>query len=262
MKQYFQANKKLWDNKVDFHVKSPMYDMESFKKGKSSLCPISQKMLGDISGKSILHLQCHFGQDSMSMARMGANVTAVDFSPKAIEKARAINNELNLNVNFVEANVLELQDHLDGKFDIVFTSFGTIVWLPDLDLWASVIKHFLKEDGQFIFVEFHPAIDTVDWDSGKISYNYFNRGTPYKEISQGTYADKDAPLADEEYFWIHSLDEIFNALMSKGLKLQSFKEYPFSSYDVFGEMEKLEEWKYVCKQIPVAFPHMFSVVFS
>lgn len=259
MKNYFDTNKKLWNDKVPVHLNSDLYMLEDFMKGKSSLCPVSIEQLGDIKGKSILHLQCHFGQDSLSMARMGAKVTGVDFSSEAINKGKELNEKLGLDVTFVEANVLELDQLLKGQFDIVFTSFGTIVWLPDLDKWASIINHFLKPGGQFIFVEFHPTINSMDWDTATFDYNYFNSGEPYHEIVNGTYADTSADLKGEEYFWQHSFAEILTSLLGQGLNLQSFEEYPFSSYDVFGEMNKIEEWKYVYAKVKASFPHMFSL---
>jgi len=259
MEKYFDTNKKLWNDKVPVHLNSELYMLEAFMKGKSSLCPVSTEQLGDIKGKSILHLQCHFGQDSLSMARMGAKVTGADFSKEAIQKAKELNSELGLDATFVEANVLELDQHLNGLYDIVYTSFGTITWLPDLHQWARVINHFLKPGGQFIFVEFHPTINSLEWDTASFDYNYFNSGEPYHEMVLGTYADIGSDLKGEEYFWQHSFGEIFGALLGQGFQLQSFEEYPFSSYDVFGEMNKVEEWKYVYSKIKASFPHMFSM---
>ena len=259
MEQYFEANQILWNNKVPVHLDSDMYMMDEFLKGESSLCPVVQEQLGDINGKSILHLQCHFGQDSLSMARMGAKVTAVDFSKEAIKKARELNEQLGLDVEFVEANVLSLNGMLEDKFDIVFTSFGTVIWLPELNSWADVIKHHLKPGGEFIFVEFHPFINGMDWDTGSFDYNYFNTGKPYHEIVEGTYADQSADLKGEEYFWLHNFEDTISPLLKLGLSMTSFKEYPFSSYDVFGKMKKIEDWKYVWSQAKVSFPHMFSL---
>lgn len=259
MKTYFDTNKKLWNDKVPVHLNSELYMLEAFKKGKSSLCPVVTEQLGDIKGKSILHLQCHFGQDSLQMARMGAKVTGVDFSGIAIEQARSLNEELGLNATFVEANVLELDQHHEGKYDMVFTSFGTIVWLPDLNKWASIVNHFLKPGGEFVFVEFHPTINSMDWDTAKFDYNYFNSGEPYHEMVSGTYADESSDLQGEEYFWQHSFGEIFSSLLGQGLTLKNFQEYPFSSYNVFGEMNKIEEWKYVFAKVKASFPHMFSL---
>lgn len=259
MEQYFKANQKLWDDKVPFHLKSSLYNMEAFLNGHSSLCPVVQQEVGNVNGKSILHLQCHFGQDSLSLARMGAKVTGVDFSGEAISKARALNEQLGLDATFIQANVMELNEKLTESYDMVFTSFGTIIWLPELKAWANVISQRLKPGGSFVFVEFHPVINAMDWDRGTFDYNYFNSGKPYHEIVEGTYADKDADLKGEEYFWLHSFEDVLSPLLAEGMHLTSFKEYPFSSYDVFGEMKKLEEWKFVWTKTQASFPHMFSL---
>ena len=142
--ELFEMNRTSWNKRVAVHMKSDFYFLEEFLNGKTSLNEIELNLLGDIRGKSILHLQCHFGQDSLSLARMGAEVTGVDLSDTAIEKAKELNTQMNLNAEFVCCNVYDLKDHLDKKFDIVFTSYGTIGWLPDLNRWADVVSHFLN----------------------------------------------------------------------------------------------------------------------
>ncbi|HKK38655.1 MAG TPA: class I SAM-dependent methyltransferase, partial [Cryomorphaceae bacterium] len=153
---YQQINRQSWNDRVDSHLKSEFYDVEGFLKGQASLKEIELPLLGDVNGKSILHLQCHFGQDTLSLQRMGANCVGVDLSDKAIEAAQNLNEELGLNARFVACDVYEAPKHIDEKFDVVFTSYGTIGWLPDLDRWAEVIAHFLKPGGKLVFVEFHP----------------------------------------------------------------------------------------------------------
>jgi 2-polyprenyl-3-methyl-5-hydroxy-6-metoxy-1,4-benzoquinol methylase len=113
---------------------------------------IELELLGNVKGLSILHLQCHFGQDSLSLARMGAHVTGIDLSDKAIKTAQELNAELHLNAEFICSDIYDLPQHLNKQFDIVFTSYGTIGWLPDLNKWAQIIHHFLKPEGKFIFV--------------------------------------------------------------------------------------------------------------
>ena len=130
--------------------------MESFKKGKSSLNFIELDGLGDVSGKTLLHLQCHFGMDSLSWSRLGAKVTGIDLSNTAIEKARELNTELGLDAEFICSNVYDLKEMLDKKYDIVFTSYGTIGWLPDLGKWGDIISHFLNPGGIFYIADVHP----------------------------------------------------------------------------------------------------------
>ncbi len=258
MKEYFENNKALWDEKVAYHKNSEMYDLENFLKGKNKLNDIEMKALGDVKGKSILHLQCHFGQDSLSWARMGAKVTGVDMSPKSLELARELNTKLGLDVNFVESNVLELKDHLEGQFDIVFTSYGTYTWLPDLDQWANVINHFLNPGGIFYIADFHPVLYMYDFPSNKFEYNYFNTGKPYEEITEGTYTDFNAPIQHKEYFWCHGLSEIMTPLLNCGLTLEEFKEFDYSPYNCFENMEEVEKGKYVYNP-KISIPHIFSL---
>ena len=159
---YFDANKDSWNKRTAVHKDSDFYDLASFKKGKSSLNKIELEELGDVSGKSLLHLQCHFGMDTMSWARMGADCVGVDLSDEAINLAKEINAELKLHAEFVCCNVYDLKQHLDKKFDIVFTSYGTIGWLPDLDAWAAIVWHFLKPGGTFYIADFHPTLWMMD----------------------------------------------------------------------------------------------------
>nr|HMQ81182.1 class I SAM-dependent methyltransferase [Ignavibacteria bacterium] len=140
MEKYIEVNRDLWNKKTPVHVTSEFYDVASFKKGKSSLNPAELEALGDVSGKSLLHLQCHFGMDTLSWARLGAKVTGVDLADKAIDAARELNAELGLDAEFICSDVFDLKNVLDKKYDIVFTSYGTIGWLPDLDKWADIVS--------------------------------------------------------------------------------------------------------------------------
>ncbi|WP_203532496.1 class I SAM-dependent methyltransferase [Draconibacterium halophilum] len=153
---YININKKLWDNKTDIHYKSDFYDVNAFIKGKDSLNPIELELLGNIEGKKILHLQCHFGQDTISLARHGAQATGVDFSEKAIEKARQLNEQLGTDARFIQSDVYKLSEVLNEKFDIVYTSYGVIGWLPDMKKWATMIEHFLKPGGNWCSWSFIP----------------------------------------------------------------------------------------------------------
>ena len=165
---YIEINRKSWNNRVETHLKSEFYDLDNFIKGKTSLNNIELELLGDLKGKSILHLQCHFGQDTISLCRLGANVTGVDLSDQAIESAIKIAKEANSNATFICCDIYDLPKHLDKQFDIVFTSYGTIGWLPDLDKWAKIVSQFLKPNGPFVFVEFHPVVWMFDDNFEKI----------------------------------------------------------------------------------------------
>ena len=217
---YIEINRNSWNNRTETHLKSEFYDLDGFLNGKTSLNEIELKLLGNIKGKTILHLQCHFGQDSISLSRLGANVTGVDLSNKAIESAKQIAKDTNSNAKFICCNIYDLPNHLDEKFDIVFTSYGTIGWLPDLDKWAKIVSRFLKPNGQFVFVEFHPVVWMFDDNFEKIFYRYFNSGAII-ESENGTYADKTADITQEYVMWNHSLSEVVNSLINNGLEIKS-----------------------------------------
>lgn len=261
--QLFCVNKLLWDKKTAIHINSDFYDNKGFLAGKNTLDPLVMKDLPDVKGKSILHLQCHFGQDSLSLARLGASVTGIDISSASIAQAKSMNEQLNLDVTFIECNVYDIEKFLEQPFDIIFTSYGAICWLPDLSEWAKLINKFLKPEGLFYMVEFHPYIYTLDFKTLEISYPYFNIDqTPFIESGTGTYTDFKAELKAEEVFWMHSLDEIFNSLMDQGLRLKLFKEYPYSPYNCFEQTKEIEPGKYCVDKFDVPLPHTFALQFK
>jgi len=259
LNQYFEANQRLWDNKTKFHVESAFYNMEAFMAGNSSLRKIELSEIDDVKGKKLLHSQCHFGQDTLSFQRMGASATGIDFSPAAIEKAKSLNTELGLDAKFLCCNVLELDQHLEETFDIVFTSYGVITWLPDLKLWAKQMAARIKPGGIFHLVEFHPVLYMFEWEKGIIEYNYFNPGPPIREVEEGTYADKNATIAMEEYFWTHSLEDVIGSLMEAGLKIEAFKEYDYSPYNIFEGCPERADQEFVFEHNGVSIPHVFSI---
>lgn len=258
MEDYIKKNKELWNSRTNFHVGSAFYDMDSFLKGKSSLNNIELELLDDVKGKTILHLQCHFGQDSLSLARMGAQVTGVDLSDNAIAKANELNKQLNLNAEFVCCDIYDLPQHLSKKFDIVFTSYGTIGWFPDLNKWAKIVSDYLTPGGKFVFAEFHPAVWMFDNDFTKIQYSYFNDEV-IVEKEQGTYADKDAPISLESVTWNHPIDKVLNALISNGLTIKSFNEYNYSPYNCFSHTEEFEPGKFRIKHLGNKIPMVYSL---
>lgn len=182
MENYLEINKNSWNSKVDTHLKSDFYFVDEFLNGRTSLNSIELELLGDIKDKSILHLQCHFGQDSISLSRMGAKVTGIDLSDKAIEAAKDLVKKTGTDTQFICTDLYNLPNVLDRKFDVVFTSYGTIGWLPDLNKWAKIISHFLKPNGKFIMAEFHPVVWMFDDDFEVVKYNYFNEAPIYRNI--------------------------------------------------------------------------------
>lgn len=256
---YFENNRKAWNAKTDIHIESAFYDVASFLNGATSLKEIERPLLGDISGQKILHLQCHFGQDSISMSRMGASVTAIDISDVSIERAQYFAQKLNTDTTFICCNIYDLPQHLHEKFDIIFTSYGTIGWLPDLKKWGAIISLFLKPGGKFIFAEFHPVVWMFDDQFEKIGYSYFNTG-PIIETYNGTYANPSAELSQEYVMWNHGLTEVFDSLISSGLQINSFKEYNYSPYNCFKNTVELSPGKFSIKGLEEKIPMVYSLV--
>ena len=255
---YFGSNKEAWNKRTGIHKDSGFYDLASFKQGKTSLNKIELGGVGPVKGKSLLHLQCHFGLDTMSWAREGALATGVDLSDAAIHLAREINEELGLDAKFICSNVYDLKEKLDEKFDIVFTSYGTIGWLPDLDKWADIVNHSLKPGGLFYIADFHPALWMMDENFTSVKYDYFNTGVIAEETS-GTYTDRNAPIRSKEYSWNHPFSEIFMALISKGLSIVSFEEYPYSPYNCFNNMEQAADGLWHIKGMDDKLPMLYSI---
>lgn len=255
---YSTINKSTWDDKVDVHMASDFYDMNGFLKGKTTLNDIELELLGDVSGKKILHLQCHFGQDTLSLAKMGAEVTGVDFSEKAIAKARALTQTLNLKAQFVCCDVYDTPKYIHEKFDIVFTSYGTIGWFPDLDKWAKIISQLLKPGGKFVMADFHPVVWMFDNDFKEIFYNYFNTEAIIEDES-GTYAEKEAPITTQSITWNHPVSELLNALISNGLELNCYNEFDYSPYNCFNQTEEFEPNKFRIKHLENKIPMVYSL---
>jgi SAM-dependent methyltransferase len=255
---YININKSTWNDKVDVHIDSDFYDLEGFLNGKSTLNAIELELLGNVKGKKLLHLQCHFGQDTMTFSRMGAIATGIDFSEKAIEKAREINKQLNLNTTFICCDIYDLPNHLNEKFDIVFTSYGTIGWFPDLDKWAKVISQLLKPGGKFVMADFHPVVWMFDNDFKEIFYNYFNTEAIIEDES-GTYADREAEIANQTITWNHPTSELLNVLITNGLELNSFNEFDYSPYNCFNETEEFEQNKFRIKHLENKIPMVYSL---
>lgn len=258
MNDHISVNMKLWDERVGYHLNSGFYDKDGFLNGKISISDLEQELLGNISGKSILHLQCHFGMDTISLSRMGAIATGVDFSQKAINAAEKLTIETRQNAKFICSDIYDLPSVLDQKFNIVFTSFGVIGWLPDLNKWAGVIQHFLEPGGKFIIAEFHPVVWMFDNDFKKIEYSYFNE-RPIRELEEGTYADKNAPFQLESITWNHSLSEVMQSLMQHGIEITDFKEYDYSPYNCFNETIEIEPGKFNIKNLQHKIPMTYSI---
>lgn len=256
MEQYLEANRKLWDMWTPLHVKSEFYDVEGFKAGRRPLDSIVREGVGEVAGKSLLHLQCHFGMDTLSWARLGARATGVDFSSEAIKTAHELSREIGVPAEFVCTNLYDLPLVLTGQFDIVFTSYGTVYWLPDVESWAKVIAHFLKPGGMFFIADGHPFSQVFenegDVTSLEVRYPYFYSPEPQRWETTGSYASAE-PVHGVEYGWQHSLSDIINALIGAGLRIEELREYSVAAWKMFPFMEQMEDgfWR-----LPERFPQM------
>lgn len=257
-KNYLEINRHSWNHRVETHLNSSFYDLKGFKEGRNSLTEAELEFLGDVQGKKILHLQCHFGQETMSLSRLGANSTGVDLSDKAISAARALAVELGLSSKFICTDLYSLPEHLDEKFDYVYTSFGTIGWLPDIHKWAEVVQHFLKPGGHFVFVDFHPVVWMFDDNFEKIIYSYFQRAAIVEEES-GSYADPQAPYTATTVTWNHSMSEVLSALLEAGLQLEKIKEFESSPFNCFRATEEVSPGQFQIQHLKDKLPMMYAL---
>jgi SAM-dependent methyltransferase len=235
----FAANEALWNAWTAVHSSGDFYDLEGFKAGGVRIRPYEIELLGDVRGKTLLHLQCHFGIDTLSWARLGAQVTGADLSPDAIELAQRLALELGFpEARFVRSNLYDLPAALDGTFDIVYTSRGVLGWLPDIRAWAHVVAHFLAPGGRFFITEAHPVIQAFENEGVgagelRLVYPYWEHREPLTFAVHGSYADPDADVGDlTEHGWDHGLGEIVTALIDAGLRIEKLIEHPFLDWKV------------------------------
>jgi SAM-dependent methyltransferase len=260
MDEYSKANQKLWNEWTAEHENSPFYDVAGFKAGKERLKSIEREEVGDVRGRSMLHLQCHFGLDTLAWARHGAAVTGVDLSTDSIDLARSLSRELNIPATFVCSDILALPEHLHGQFDIVFTSYGILHWLRDLKRWAQVIEHFLKPGGFFYIVEDHPFMRMFSSDPVlgiKVDNPYFFSEEPYQAETTGSYANNFQGKSRTYYLWDHSMGEVINSIVDAGLRIEFLHEFPFALRAKFPIMTVSDDgyWRFPSEysMIPLLF---------
>lgn len=264
MSEFMKVNQAHWDELVSINAKSAFYDLEGFKNGRSTLDEHELKGVGDVTGKSLLHLQCHFGMDTMSWTRLGASATGVDFSESAIELAHSLAFDLDLDTRFILANVYDLPEQLDWLFDVVFTSHGAICWLPDIKRWAEIVSHFLKPGGRFFIIDGHPFAWTLNDDDASplsIKYPYFqDPAAPISFETDVSYADPEVKISHTKtYDWNHSISAVVSALIEAGLTVIGLDEYETCVWQYIPQMVEVEPglWK-LPEQYP-RFPFRFSV---
>lgn len=255
---YLEINKASWNKRTATHVESDFYDNESFINGKNSLNEIELALLGDIKGKTVLHLQCHFGQDTISLSRLGAKAVGADISDKAIEVASELATKEGADAKFICSDIYDLPNHLEEQFDIVFTSYGTIGWLPDLQKWASVVAHFLKPNGRFIMADFHPVVWMYDYDFNNVAFKY-SKSDPIIESIEGTYAQTDANIQLKTVSWNHGLGELLTSLITNGITIQQFQEFDYSPYACFNGLTEFEKGKYRVEKLGDKIPMVYAI---
>lgn len=237
MDDFAGMNRRHWDDLVPIHFESAFYSLDSFKSGKSSLKRVEVEEVGDVHGKTLLHLQCHFGMDTLSWARAGAIVTGVDFSSAAIQAAKRLASDTGVQAQFIESDIYELPGVLAGQFDIVFTSYGVLLWLPDLTEWARIVAKFLRPGGVFYIIEGHPmahVLDHADNVKGlRLKHSYCPSNEPVPREDDGSYADRDAHVEHRRtYEFPHTMGEIVTSLLGAGLELEFLHEFPFAAWNV------------------------------
>lgn len=265
-RKHIQTNHRSWNDRVPVHFASAMYreHLDALKAGGHCLEAEVLDEVGDVSGKTLLHLQCHFGLDTLSWARRGAAVTGLDFSEPAIELARQLSEELTIPAEFVCANVYDAAEALDGPYDVVFTSLGVLGWLPNLPRWADNTAKLLKPGGLFYLMDCHPFTDVFDDDASApqgltIGYDYFDTKA-YKFEAGPTYADNGThAVVGETVEWMHTFSSILNALIDAGLRIERVFESPRCHFGMFDVMREVSPNRY---EMPAPLTGKLPLVFS
>ncbi len=238
--EWREKNRESWDERVPIHASGEFYDVASFKAGEERLQPFEIAEVGDVSCKDLLHLQCHFGIDTLSWARRGARVAGLDFSGPAVATARSLASELGLDATFVQSDVYEAVQALEGRsFDVVYTGRGALNWLPDLGRWAGVVAALVRPGGFLYLSEFHPFTDVFGDEDLTVEHDYFQGPEPQVWDEPGTYADLEAETEHNlTYEWNHPLGEVVGAVISAGLTLELLSEYDYTMFPRWPFLEK------------------------
>lgn len=249
---YLNINKATWDKRTDIHLESSFYDVQSFINGKCSLNPLEKNLLGSVEALDLLHLQCHFGQDTLSLTRLGAKTTGVDLSAKAIDAAKRLSSELCLEANFICDDIIQFGEKNSKQFDIVYTSYGVLCWLPDLSQWAKTISNALKVGGKFVLVEFHPLNDLL------AGYDYFEKQSADIE-KEGTYTENCDGKESTIVTWSHSVSDVIQALINAGLEIKQYIESPYSPYDCEQNLQHVDGKGFVKHHKGKLIPQIYAI---
>jgi len=246
--RYLQANRAHWDEAVAIHATSEFYGVDRFLAGESTLLQLDLDEVGDVSGRSLLHLQCHFGLDTLSWARLGADVVGLDFAPSAIATARDLAQRASLSAEFVESELYAAPQALAARlqtFDIVYVNLGALCWLPDVVGWARVCAGFLNNGGTLYVRDVHPVAWSLDDERApgelSLAYPYFQQDAPLRWSGDSDYADPSAAFHHQETFeWNHSLGEIVTAVIEAGCSIDFLHEHEWTVYQALPWMIESE----------------------
>ena len=254
MDERVEANRRMWDERVSIHVGSRFYDVEGWKStGRNHLmAPFEMDEIGDVADARLCHLQCHIGMDTLTFARLGAEVVGVDFSPPAVDAARALAAEVGVadRATFVVSSVEDARAHVEGQFDIVYASWGWHVWLPDLDAWARTAASLLKPGGFLYCADHHPVAREPGWVS-----DYFDREA-HVDHESGTYADVAAPTeVNESWEWWRPLGDIVTAVADAGLRVEFLHEHPYCVWQLLPTAGQGDDgmWRLPGDPLPLSF---------
>jgi len=261
-----EANRSWWDSVVPVHVASDFYDVEGWLAEGRGPRRREAEVLGDVHGLSLVHLQCHFGKDTLSWARAGATVTGLDFSEAAIGAARSLAVRAGLadRAEFVCAPVAEAVEALGRRtFDVVYVSLGALCWLPSVREWAAQVAGLLGPGGRLFLHEVHPVSMALADDELRLTYPYFEEVEPVEDTEAGTYADwtaTDVLPGDPTYGWNHGLGELVEALLAHGLRLDRLEEHDWTSFQRFPWLVETGEEEFVAPEGHLRVPLSFTLL--
>jgi SAM-dependent methyltransferase len=257
---HFAANQAMWDERVPIHVGSAFYDVPGFEGGRSALHDFEVAEVGPVRDQELLHLQCHFGLDTLSWARLGARVTGLDFSRPAIEAAQRVAAACGLGADFVCANVYDACDVLTHRFDVVYVSLGSLIWLPDVWRWAEIVEELLRPGGRLYLRETHPFAAVFADDRLEAELDYFHTDEPQAWDDAGTYADPDAETSqNRSYEWQHPVSDVVSAVVGQGLHLDLLHEFPFTVFQQWPFLERRDDGFFWMPDDRPELPLMYSL---
>ncbi|MDA8026900.1 MAG: class I SAM-dependent methyltransferase [Actinomycetota bacterium] len=262
-------NRNYWERVVDIHYQSKFYEVDRWIVEGMRMRPWEEDVIGRLDGKNVVHLQCHFGKDTLSLLSLGASsVTGIDFSESAIAKAVALSAKTGCQdrSNFIVCSVEEVPMSLPSrKYDMAYVSLGAINWIPKIETWAAALSHLLKDNSTIFIHEVHPLSQVIAPKDSKwtIEDSYFETSHAMTDESIGSYVEDSESLGTfRTFLWNHSLGEIVLALAKHGFSISLLDEHHWTSFLQYPEMEMIETERYVLPDSWVKIPLSFTMVAS